>query len=256
MRVRRLGLPIVTTLAAAAAVVPAFAAGTGPASGTFSAYDYGWTANGNAKSTRLTIAPGGTVSFSYPAGRSEHNADFGRGPHPTSCAQSAGPGSGAVPPLPHVPTGAGWTGACTFDGPGVYTFHCDLHPFMTGTVVVEGPGGSPFAAGPTVHPTQRGTTVRGSVRLSAAARGGRLELDLRASPKSLGRRGSGTVRVGQLIKPNLTPGTVRFAVALGPAARRAELGAGRLTVSLELIVTPPGRAPVSVARRVRLLSSA
>jgi hypothetical protein len=80
-------LPIAEALAAAAAVVPGLAAGSGlaarsaPASASFTAFDFGWSANGNAKSTKVTIAPGGTVTFSYPSGGlSEHNADFRSGP--------------------------------------------------------------------------------------------------------------------------------------------------------------------------------
>jgi plastocyanin len=257
VRVRRLCLPIAAALGAAAAVVPGLAAGSSPTPASFAAYDYGWSANGNAKSTSLTIAQGGTVSFSYPSGRSEHNADFGSGPQPARCAQTAGVAVGKVPPLPHIPMGAGWSGSCTFSTPGVYKFHCDLHPFMTGTVVVQGPGGSPFAGKPSsaisLRSPQRGSTVHGSVKLSNAATGGRLEVDLRASAKSLGRRGSGSVRVGRLTKAQLRPGTLRFALALDAAAKRAEQRAGRLTVTFELAVQPPGARPATVVRRLALI---
>ena len=123
MRGRRLCLPIAAAaLAGAAAVVPALAAGSAT-SASFTASDFEWSANGNARSTRLTIAPGGTVTFSYPSGHSEHNADFGRGPKPTSCAQTAGIPVGKAPPLPHGPSSAGWSGSCTFSAPVVYAFH-------------------------------------------------------------------------------------------------------------------------------------
>jgi hypothetical protein len=127
---------------------------------------------------------------------------------------------------------------------------------MTGTVVVAGPGGSPFAGAPSkatsLRSPQRGTTVHGSVRLSNAATGGTLEVDLSASAKSLGRRGSGQVRVGSLRKSALKPGTVRFGVALGAAAKRAERKQGRLTVTVEVTVQAPGGRSVSVIRRVLL----
>lgn len=251
-----LGIAIGAGLAAATLAGPGFAAGGAPTSGSFTAYDYGWSANGNMKATRLTIAPGGTVTFSYPVGLNQHNADFGRGPKPSGCTQTTGLSSGPTPPLPHRPTAPGWSGSCTFTAPGVYSFHCDLHTFMTGAVVVEGPGGSPFAGPPSravsVRPSQKGTTVRGSVKLSSAASGGRLEVDLLASAKSLGRHGSGTSRVGRLVKTAVKPGTLRFAVALDAAAKRAERKAGRLSVTVELTVTPPGRPAVSVTRRVQL----
>ena len=247
-------MPVAAALAAAVAVAPSIAAGSSaPSSASFTAYDYGWSANGNAKITRLTIARGGTVTFSYPTGRSEHNADFGIGPHPTSCTQTAGPSSGRLPPLPHVPTGDGWGGSCTFDAPGVYTFHCDLHPFMTGRVVVVGSGGSPFAGRTAIRSPQRGAAVSGSIRLSDAATGGALEIDLRAGAKSLGRRESGVVRVGRLTRSELRPGTVRFTVALDASVRRAERRHGRLAVTVAVTVRPPGRRPVSLIRRVTLL---
>jgi hypothetical protein len=152
--------------------------------------------------------------------------------------------------------GAGWTGACTFNAPGIYKFHCDLHPFMTGTVVVEGPGGSPFAGKPSsatvLRSPQRGTTVRGAVKLSNAAAGGSLEVDVRASAKSLGRGGSGPVRVGRLTKSALKPRTIRFGVALDSAAKRAERRAGRLVVTVTVTLQAPGGTPASVTHRVTL----
>lgn len=139
---RRLYFVLAGLLGAAAGVVPSLAAGASPpTTASFTAVDYSWDANGGSGS-QVTIAAGGTVDLGYPSGADHHNADFGSGPQPTSCTQTAGTSSGAVPPLPNQPTSPGWTGTCTFNTPGTYTFHCDLHPFMTGTVVVDGPGGT------------------------------------------------------------------------------------------------------------------
>jgi plastocyanin len=249
-------LPIAAALAAAAAVVPGLAAGSAPTSASFTAFDFGWSANGNANSTKLTIAQGGTVTFSYPRGINQHNADFGKGPRPSGCTQTAGQPSGSVPPLPRHPTEPGWSGSCTFNTPGVYSFHCDLHTFMTGTVVVEGSGGSPFAGKPSsatsLRSPQRGTTVHGSVKLSKAATGGSLRVDLRVNAKSLGRRGSGLVRVGRLTKSAVKPGMIRFGVSLNAAAKRAERTQGRLAVAVEVTLQAPGGRPVSVTRPVLL----
>jgi plastocyanin len=246
VRVRRALLAVAVALGAGAAAVPVLAASGAP---SFTAVDYAWAVTGSAKSTTVTIDPGGSVGFSYPTGRSFHNADFGTGPRPATCTQTAGEPSGWVPPLPHTPTGIGWSGSCTFATPGIYRFHCDEHPFMTGTVVVQGPAGSPLAGRPSgaisIASRQRGTAVHGSVRLSRPAAGGSLEIDLR-----LGRR-----RVGRLTRTPLRAGTVRFAVALGPAAKRALRRSGRLSLSVTAIVRPPGRPSVSATRRV-LLSSA
>src|SRR5436305_1213642 len=84
---------------------------------------------------------------------------------------------------------------------------------------------------------------------SFAATGGRLDVAVRAGARSLGRRGSGSVRVGHLGKAQLRPGSLRFAVALDGAAKRAERRAGRLTVTVELSVQPPGDRPSSLTRR-------
>lgn len=164
-----LGLPLGGLLGAALAVVPSIATGTSPPNtASFRAIDYAWQANGGSGST-ATIVAGGTVTISYPSGQSEHNADFGNGPPPTGCAQTAGPSSGPVPPLPDQPTSPGWSGTCTFKTPGTYTFHCDLHPFMTATVTVKASPppttstttatGTTTTTGTTTGPTTTGTTT-------------------------------------------------------------------------------------------------
>jgi plastocyanin len=272
VRLRRLSLPTVGALGAAIAVLPSLAAGSSPpTTASFKAFDFGWSANGGT-ATKATIAQGGTVTFSYPSGISEHNADFGKGPKPSSCAQTAGPSSGSVPPLPRSPTGAGWTGTCTFNTPGTYTFHCDLHTFMTATVVVAGSGsttgttttttpagGSPLAGKPSraisVPPKQRGTILRGSAKVSSAGAGGRLEVDLSASARSLGRRGSGLVRVGRLTRTGIKAGTVRFAVSLDAAAKRAQRHHSPLKIVVRVVVRSPGGTTGSLTRDV-LISSA
>jgi plastocyanin len=265
---RRLSLPIAGVLGAAIAVLPTVAAGSSPPStASFKAFDFGWSANGGT-ATKLTLAQGGTVAFSYPSGRSEHNADFGEGPRPSSCAQTAGSSSGSVPPLPRQtssgsvpplprqPTGAGWTGTCRFNTPGAYAFHCDLHTFMTGTIVVEGPAGSPLAGRPSraisIPPKQRGTIVRGSAKISNAGVGGRLEVDLRTSARSLGRHGNGLVRVGRLTNPQLRAGTVRFTASLDAAAKRALRRQGQLTLTVAVTVRSTRGTAGSLTRRVTL----
>src|SRR5205814_1202012 len=107
---RRLTLPLAAVLGAGIGVLPAVATGTSTTA-SFTAVDFGWRANGGT-GTSATIAQGGTVTISYPTGSSMHNADFGSGSQPTSCAQTAGANSGSVPPLPHTPTSPGWSGTC------------------------------------------------------------------------------------------------------------------------------------------------
>jgi plastocyanin len=121
---------------------PPITGSAAPGTASFTAVDMGsshfWYVTGTT-STQATIAQGGTVTFSYPSGSSRHNVDFGSGPQPSSCTQTAGPNSGAVPPLPHVPTAPGWSGSCTFNNAGTYIFICDLHPNMISTIIVQAP---------------------------------------------------------------------------------------------------------------------
>jgi plastocyanin len=98
----------------------------------------------------VTVAPGGTVEFSFPvgAGTTAHNVVFDTAP--TSCVQRTGVAILPAPPLPQFAMPPGWEGECTFNEPGTYTFLCSTHPVeMKGSVVV-GNGGEPT---PTPTPT-------------------------------------------------------------------------------------------------------
>ena len=268
-------LLVAGALGVSVGLVPSLAAGdSAPMNGSFTAVDYSWNATGGGH--QVTIAQGGTVSFGYPTGSSAHNADFGGGSQPTSCDQTAGPSSGTVPPVPHKPTLAGWTGTYTFNTAGTYTFHCDLHPFMTGTIVVEGPGGTTTGNPPTTTTEQPPTTttqppttttqppttpsppaatasvsvghrqhghkVAGSVQVPAAYAGGSLEVDVLVSARALGLRQHGSVRVGHLARRSLADGRQQFAVTL-----RGLRGHRHLTLTVQVQVKSP-QGPSSSAR--------
>ena len=267
--------------------------------------DFDWHANGGTDNS-ATISPGGTVTISYPSGSSMHNADFGSGSQPTSCTQTAGASTGSVPPLPHSPTPPGWSGTCQFDTAGTYTFHCDLHPFMTATITVQAGGPTTTTTTPTgtttgatttdsttssttttagssttstappppTEPTvpiippsagraasaiavpvvQHGATVRGSARISRSGAGGRLEVDLLASPRALRAHASRLTRVGRLVRTHLAAGRIHFSVRLNRAARRALHRGHRLALTVKIIVRPTHGATVSVVRRIKVLS--
>jgi plastocyanin len=286
VRSRKLYLPLVGLIGAAVAAIPTLAAGSSPSStASFTAVDYAWDVSGST-ATEATIAQGGTVSFSYPSGMNDHNADFGAGPKPSSCTQTAGANSGSVPPLPNQPTAPGWTGSCTFDTAGTYTFHCDLHPYMTATIVVQAPGttttttstpptttttptsttipsttpmstgtSSPLAGDPAkaiaLAASQHGTVVHGSVKVSAAGASGRLEVDLFASSRALGGlRRPTRVRVGRLVRDSVRAGTVRFSIPLDAAARRALRAQKRLTLTTSISLASRRGVRVSVTRKL------
>jgi plastocyanin len=106
-----------------------------PPTATINAFDFGFD-NPATHTNSVTIAAGDSVVFAYPTGGNAHNVDFSDA-QPSACTQTAGTGSGPVPPLPAVPGGQGWIGMCRFDTPGTYTFTCDAHAFETGTIIVQ-----------------------------------------------------------------------------------------------------------------------
>jgi plastocyanin len=270
-----LGLAALSAGAAIALAVSAVATvgAAAPDSASFTAADFTWHVTGGAATT-ATIAPGGTVTFGYPSGGSAHNAAFSD-LQPSACTQTAGPDFGSVPPLPAVPAGPGWSGSCRFDTPGSYSFHCDLHPYMQGTVVVEDPNAPPPTAptsppgtttappsgdtapgGPSTGPgggsarpgrlgvrvarRQRGAVLRGTVTRPA---GSRIVVKAFVSRRALGARPTGRrrpVRVGSTATRRAS-----FAVRLDAGARGALARLGRLTVTLRIAIAPPGRRTVT-----------
>ena len=64
-----------------------------PLTASLYAYDFGFQdAPGSGNST-VTIAPGGTIEFSYPEGSSSHNVVFDQD-QPAACSQTAGTDAG------------------------------------------------------------------------------------------------------------------------------------------------------------------
>jgi hypothetical protein len=96
---------------------------------------------------------GESVNFKWGPGTQVHNVDFKNSAQkPTSCVQTAGTVYAAPPPLPVAPL-QNWAGSCKFDLPGTYSFVCDAHPAMTGTVLVTNPAGGTPTPTPTATPT-------------------------------------------------------------------------------------------------------
>jgi len=133
-------LKIWVAVLASTVLLPAGARAAAPLTADFTATDisatnHQWYASGTTTTTAV-IAQHGSVTFNYPTGdpaTTRHNAFFGTNP-PTSCdpALSA---AGGVPTA--GPLRAPWTATCRFDAPGTYSFVCQIHPNMTGTVVVS-----------------------------------------------------------------------------------------------------------------------
>jgi hypothetical protein len=98
---------------------------------------------------------------------------------------------------------------------------------------------------------QHGSSVRGSVKISQAGVGGRLEVDLLASGASLAKAGhSPQVRVGRLVRSSLYAGTTSFTVPLNAKGKAALRRHRRLTLTVKVTLTPQHGAAVTVTRNV------
>jgi hypothetical protein len=102
-----------------------------------------------------------------------------------------------------------------------------------------------------ITPSQHGKAVRGSLAISPAGAGARLEVELLSSAATLASAGhSAPVRVGRIIRLNLQPGTVSFAVPLNSRARGALRRHGHLALRVRLTVKAASGAAALISRRV------
>jgi plastocyanin len=258
---------VATGLAVAGALLLGGAAqGQAPAKAAIVAYDNVFrTVDGNE--ANVTIVAGGHVDFSYPEGASRHNVVF-TGLQPSVCGISRPPSSLTKAPLPSTPTGPLWEGGCDFAEAGAYPFVCGLHSNMTGKVTVVAPGTAPPPPPPPPPPlapaasalrvasVQRGTSVRGSVRVRSA--GSRLLARAFARRRALsGGTSNAQVAAGRQLRSSVPATRVSFSVPLSAAGRRALRRNGRLAITLRLTVTPPsGLGPSYTAVRSVILRPA
>jgi plastocyanin len=180
-----------------------------------------------------------------------------------------------------------WQGQCVFSQPGSYTFVCTVHPEMTGTITVNPngtttttttttplPGGGSSPPPPTTNPAsgspspagspltalsvpsrQRGKAVHGSLVVSQAGAGGRLEVALLARGASLAKvRRPPQVRVGRLVRASLSPGKVSFTVPLSAKAKHALKLRRRIALTVAIVLTPAQGSAVTVTRSVLVTS--
>jgi hypothetical protein len=237
-----------------------------------------WTTPGSGSSPapalKVTIATGGEVMFT------DH----------TSTA-AAVVWTGSAPACTGVPTSAmtNWEGKCKFEQAGTYKFESSTLFNEGGSlnyteyeIVVEGATTSttPTTTTPTTTPTtttptpsepgpgsgspleggskalklaavEHGSSVRGSVKISKAGVGGRLEVDLLASGASLARAGhSPQVRVGRVVRSSLYAGTTSFTVPLNAKGKAALRRRRRLTLTVKVTLTPQHGAAVTATRNV------
>ena len=142
-----------------------------------------------------------------------------------------------------------------FDSAGVYTFFCQAHPGMRGTIRVGDPAAplpapTPGATAPPA-PAQTQTTLEGAVTLGRSQKGARVRgsvdvkvagsrLQVSVSARLNGGRRAKPVRIGQLTRTSTPAGKVSFAVGVAAKARKALRRLGRLPVTVDIALTPPG----------------
>ncbi len=235
-----------------------------------------------APASKITIAGGGKVKF-IDHGK-EANIKWTSMP-------SGQPACSSEVPVSPTPAKTGWEGTCEFTQPGTYRFESSTlfknPPYEDYTkyeIVVESAGtgtttgtttttttpttttpttpttpsepgnGSPLEGGSkalVLARSQRGATVHGSIEVSQAGSGGRLEVGLFAARASLARVGhSERVRVGRLVRSSLKAGGVSFSVPLSARGRAALRRHRRLALTVKVTLTPLHGAAVTVTRRV------
>lgn len=251
-------------LAALAVAVPQLAAAQGQAPAVV-AHDYYFQApDGSRTPASLSITAGGSVSFAYPSGFSQHDVHFTGGPVAPSCVGSTATAQAAFDSPGHsaTPTAPGWSGSCSFSAAGDYSFRCSLHPsLMYGVVHVAAasspgsgsagggsPPASPAVSDVAVAAAQRGRAVSGAVTLIQA--GSALTVDAYIPHATLAVAHSALV--GHVSYASLAAGVRRFRVVLNGAARSALRRRHRLALKLKLTITPPSAPAVVVTRRVTL----
>jgi hypothetical protein len=235
-----------------------------------------WATPGSSQPAfKTTVASGGTVTF-VDHGREANIAWTGTAP---TCEPS-------VPVAPASPK-TGWEGKCTFATPGTYQFESSTlfkdysNDYTKYEIVVEGSTTTTATTGTTgttgttttttttpppspesplagsqsqavkVAKSQHGGSVKGSIELSKAAAGDRLEVDLLAQSASLAKAKHSTrVRVGRYVRSSLSAGKLSFSVKLNAKARQAIKRHHRLVLTVEIVLTPASGEALSITRSV------
>lgn len=283
MRPRTLLLfALAALLGAAVAVLPALAAGPSEAKLEVNenCVEPNWpcwaTPGSSQPASKVTIASGGSVAF-VDSKTAANIAWTGTAP---TCES-------AVPVAPALPK-TGWEGKCTFATPGTYHFESStlfndgVDNYTKYEVVVEGsatapstpttgeggstpgtttsgpapagesPTGPPLSGAPRIRSSQRGGTVKGSIEISKAGAGDRLEVDLTATTASLAKAGHATRVVGRFVSASVSAGRRSFSVKLNTKARRALKRHRHLALKVKITLTAVNGQATSVTRSVTL----
>jgi hypothetical protein len=231
-----------------------------------------------APASKVTIATGGEVMFTDKTATKANIAWTGTAP---TC-------SSGVPVSPASPT-TDWEGKCKFEQPGTYKFESStlfigeglnytmyeivVEGAATGTTTTTTTTTTPATTTPTTPTTpsepshgtpleggskalklagsQRGSAVHGSIKVSRAGAGGRLEVGLFAAGASLAKAGHpAQVRVGRLVRSSLKAGSVSFSVPLSVKGKAALRRHRRLALTVKIMLTPLHGASVTITRGI------
>jgi plastocyanin len=279
----------VVGLAAAGGLTAAIAQGDDPpATASFKTVDVSdafQLVTGSGAGSSATIVTGGTVTFTNSSVET-HNVDFSTPPPAgVSCQQTVGGPSPSAGRFPSSPASGSWSGVCTFARSGTYSFVCDHHAGMTGTVVVHDPAGPPgtttaapvTTTTPTQTPPPGGTTTTSAPAQTTATTTPATSMPV--PPAAVAAQMPGAIVKALAVKVGLTQrgtrvrGTISGArsssrVKISLTARRGDLGlrgkaatplaVGGLSAlttangALTFLVKLDGKARAALATRGRL----
>jgi hypothetical protein len=290
VKLRKRYLPVAAVLGAGVAIVPALAASPSEAKlevneNCVQANWPCWATPGSgsnpAPASKVTIAAGGEVMFTDRANTKTNIAWIGTAP---TCSPSV-PVSPTAPQAPwegkckfeqpgtyrfesstlfndgyenYTKYEIVVEGSATGTTPTTTTTTTTTTPSTTTTTGYTTPGesshGSPLEGGAKaleLAGSQRGLAVRGSIKVSQAGSGGRLEVGLFASGASLAKAGHpAQVRVGKLVRSSLRAGGVSFSVPLSAKGKAALRRHRRLALTVKITLTPPHGTAVTLTRSV------
>ena len=194
-----------------------------------------------------------------------------------------------------TPPASPWEGKCKFERPGTYKFESSTlfkegglnyteyeivveaastgtTPTTMGTTTTTTPtspssgpttGGGPGSASPSepglkllkLPSSQHGSAVHGSIEVSQADAGGRLEIGLFADGASqAGPSHSAPVRVGRAVRSSVRAGSVSFSVPLTVKGKASLRRRHHLALTVKISLTPVHGAVVRASRVVLMHS--
>jgi plastocyanin len=280
---KRFAISAVGVLALATVALPAIA--SSETSPTIEAYDVGVYSHYWSPAS-ATVAPGGVVKFANPYSDVNHGLEFTSASKPSCTGIPAAAGEKTGAPEWHGECTFSAPGTYTFictvhpsEMKGTITVAANGTTTTTTTVgsyETSGPGSnpatptglgpqSPTGARPSagallagdsstalrLASTQHGRSVHGSVAVSQAASGGKLEVRLLATRASLARTGHRrTVQVGRASLFPLHAGTNTFTVALDATARHALHLHRHLALTVTIAISSASGAALTLTRQV------